>query len=127
MLAKLDAANNVDFKRTNRPHYETPDIDTIINSLVKLKEEMPKQNKLAVQLLIFNSYKNDFKSNNNSKNIKELAYSLKRIKPNIIQIYSIARIPAEYFVFSIDEKRKIEIGKIFREIIDNNKIEIKVY
>ena len=127
VLAKLDTANNVDFKRTNRPHHDTPNIEMIIESLIKLKRKLPKKNKLAIQCLIFNSYKEDFIPNNNSTNIYDLARALKRIKPNIVQIYSTARIPAEYFVFSIDDDRKREIATIFKEIIDDNKIEINVY
>ncbi len=127
VLAKLDAANDVDFKRTNRPHHDTPNIEMIIESLVKLKQEMPKDHKLAIQSLIFNSYKEEFIPNNNSKNILDLARALKRIKPEIIQIYSTARIPAEYFVFSIDDDRKREIATIFKKIINDNKIEINIY
>ncbi|MFW9972195.1 MAG: hypothetical protein ACFFDF_18560 [Candidatus Odinarchaeota archaeon] len=127
VLAKLDAANNTDFKNTNRPHHDVPNIDIIIESLIKLKKEMPKKNRLAIQCLIFNSYKEDFTPNNNSTNIFDMANALKRIKPDIIQIYSTARIPAEYYVFSIDDKRKREIANIFKEIINDDKIEIKVY
>jgi len=127
VLAKLDAANDVDFKRTNRPHHDTPNIEMIIESLVKLKQEMPKDHKLAIQSLIFNSYKEEFIPNNNSINILDLARALKRIKPEIIQIYSTARIPAEYFVFSIDDDRKREIATIFKKIINDKKIEINVY
>ncbi|MFX1417313.1 MAG: hypothetical protein ACFE9N_00165 [Promethearchaeota archaeon] len=127
VLAKLDAANNFDFKRTNRPHRDTPKIEMIIGSLIKLKKQMPKQHKLAIQCLIFNSYKDDFIPNNNSTNILNLANALKRIKPDIVQIYSTARIPAEYFVFSIDDDKKKEISSIFKDIIDDDGIEINIY
>ncbi|TKJ22302.1 MAG: hypothetical protein CEE43_07050 [Promethearchaeota archaeon Loki_b32] len=127
VLAKFDVANDQDFERTNRPHYETQSIESIIESLIKLKREMPKEHKLAIQSLIFNSYKKDFISNNNSRNVLDLAYALKRIKPDIVQIYSNARIPAEYFVFAIDDERKREIASIFKEIIDNEKTEILIY
>jgi wyosine [tRNA(Phe)-imidazoG37] synthetase (radical SAM superfamily) len=127
VLAKLDVGNNNDFKRTNRPHTETPNIETIIDSLVKLKREMPKDHKLAIQSLIFDSYNKVFIPNNNSKNLNDLAQALKIIKPDLIQIYSTARIPAEYFVFSVDDERKREIRSIFKRIIDDNKTEINVY
>ncbi|MFX1327326.1 MAG: hypothetical protein ACFE91_04180 [Promethearchaeota archaeon] len=127
ILAKLDAGNDDDFKRTNRPHNETPNIEIIINSLIKLKQEMPKENKLAIQCLIYNSYIKDFITNNNSKNITDIAIALKKIKPDIVQIYSTARIPAEYFVFSIDDERKREIAGIFRDVITDDKIEISIY
>ncbi|MFX0036063.1 MAG: hypothetical protein ACFE9I_10535 [Candidatus Hermodarchaeota archaeon] len=127
ILAKLDAGNDDDFKRTNRPHNETPHIEKIINSLAKLKQEMPKENKLAIQCLIYNSYIKDFISNNNSKNIIGIANALNKIKPDIIQIYSTARIPAEYFIFSIDDERKREIAAIFKDVINDDKIEINIY
>ncbi|MFX0039425.1 MAG: hypothetical protein ACFFCY_15430 [Promethearchaeota archaeon] len=127
VLAKLDTANNTDFKRTNRPHHDTPKVEIIIESLIKLKNEMPKKNKLAIQSLIFNSYKDDFTPNNNLRNIYDLAQALKKIKPDIIQIYSTARIPAEYYVFSIDDNSKREIANIFKEIINDENVEINIY
>jgi len=126
VLAKLDAGTDIDLKRTNRPHEECPDISTIVNSLVKLRKDMPDK-KLAIQCLISQSHRDDFTSNNNDENVEKLAYLIKEINPNIVQLYSIARIPSEYFVFAIDEKRKIEIVKIFREIINNDLIEIEYY
>ena len=126
VLAKLDAATEEDYKRTNRPHPESPDIEAIIDSLTKLRLEM-KHNKLAIQCLIYNSYRKDFISNNNDENIIKLAEAIKRINPHKVQIYSVARIPAEYFVFSIDEDRKKWIVKKFKEVIDNDLIEINYY
>ncbi|MFX1322289.1 MAG: hypothetical protein ACFFAQ_11675 [Promethearchaeota archaeon] len=127
VLAKLDVATKVDFTLSNRPHPETPKIEAIIDSIVKLKKEMPNEHKLAIQCLFYSSYREEFISNNNVENIKKLAYAIKRIKPDLVQIYSTARIPAEYFVFAIDDKRKREIIKIFNEIIQNDKIKIKYY
>ena len=85
VLAKLDAATPEDFQRANNPHRETPKIDTIIESLVKLKKEMPKSHKLAIQSLIYNSYKEDFIPNSNDINITNLAKAIKKIKPLIIK------------------------------------------
>jgi len=127
VLAKLDVATKVDFALSNRPHPETPKIEAIIDSIVKLKKEMLNEHKLAIQCLFYNSYREEFISNNNVENIKKLAYAIKRIKPDLVQIYSTARIPAEYFVFAIDDERKREIIKIFNEIIQNNKIKINYY
>lgn len=126
VLAKLDSAVDVDFQKTNQPHQECPSLDVIINSLEKLKREM-KPNKLAIQCLIYNSNRKDFISNNNNENINQLAYALKKINPDIIQIYSIARIPSEPFVFAIDEERKREIVKIIKKTINNDLIKIDYY
>jgi wyosine [tRNA(Phe)-imidazoG37] synthetase (radical SAM superfamily) len=126
VLAKLDAATEKDLIRINRPHQDCPDIDIIAGSLVKLRKDMPDK-KLAIQCLISKSHREDFISNDNKENIEQLAHLIKKINPNIVQLYSIARIPSEYFVYAIDEKRKKEIVKIFREIINNELIEINYY
>ena len=126
VLAKLDSATDKDLRNTNRPHKDCPDIMAIADALVKLREDMPNK-KLAIQSLISKSYRDDFSSNDNNENIEQLAHLIKKINPNIVQLYSIARIPSEYFVYAIDEKRKKEIVKIFREIINNELIEINYY
>ncbi len=126
VLAKLDAATENDFISTNRPHKDCRDINIVVDSLVKLRKDMPNK-KLAIQCLISKSHREDFISNDNNENIKRLAYAIKKIKPDIVQLYSIARIPSEYFVYAIDEKRKKEIVKIFKEIIKNDLIEINYY
>ena len=125
VLAKLDAATENDLISTNRPHKDSPDVNTIVESLVKLRKDMPNK-KLAIQCLIYNSYREDFISNDNNKNIEQLAYAIKKIKPDIVQIYSIARIPSEYFVYAIDDRRMKQIVKTFKELINNNLIEIEI-
>ncbi len=127
VLAKLDAGTDEDFKRTNAPHDDTPNIEEIINSIKKLRQEMPKESKLAIQCLIYRSYRDDFISNDNRKNIEAIAHAIKKIQPNIVQLYSIARIPAQYYVFAIDEEKKQEIIKIFKDIIKNDMIELNYY
>jgi len=127
VLAKLDAATEDDFKRTNCPHKDVPSIHTIIDSLVKLKKEMPEDNQLAIQCLICNSYREEYISNDNPENLNQLAIAIKKIKPHLVQLYSIARIPAQYYVFAIDEQRKQEIVKRFKNIINDEAIEINYY
>lgn len=127
ILAKLDVATDDDFKRTNRPHNKSPNIEAIINSLVKLREEKTVDHKLVIQSLIYNSYNRDFTSNNNNSNLDKLALALKRIKPDLVQIYTTARIPAEYYVYSIDDTRKNEIVKYLEDLIQDKSITINFY
>ncbi len=127
VLAKLDVATEVDFTRTNCPHKNTPNIEIIINSIAKLGRELPNGHELAIQCLIYNSYSKDFKSNNNPNNILKLAEAIKRINPHYVQLYSIARIPAQYYVYAIDDERKREIVKKFKEILKNDDIKINYY
>jgi wyosine [tRNA(Phe)-imidazoG37] synthetase (radical SAM superfamily) len=127
VLAKLDAATSEDFQRANNPHRETPKIDTIIDSLVKLKKEMPRGHMLAIQSLIYNSYREDFIPNSNDINITNLANAIKKIKPDSVQIYSIARIPANYYVFSIDKEKRREIVDKIKDIVKDDNVEISFY
>jgi wyosine [tRNA(Phe)-imidazoG37] synthetase (radical SAM superfamily) len=127
VLAKLDVATSEDFKRTNRPHGNSPNIDIIIESLAKLKRSMLSGHKLTIQTLLYNSYKEDFLPNNNKKNIDNLARAIKKIKPDNVQIYSTARIPAEYFVYSIDDIRKQEIVKYIEEVVNDKNVQVKFY
>jgi wyosine [tRNA(Phe)-imidazoG37] synthetase (radical SAM superfamily) len=127
VLAKLDIAQDEDFIRTNRPHKNCPNIDVIIESLIKLRNEIPNSCKLAVQSLLYNSYRDDFIPNINPPNLDKLAYALKRIKPDIVQIYSTARIPAEYFVYAISDDKKQEVVKYLKDIIQDDKVNIHFY
>ena len=83
--------------------------------------------KLAIQSLISNSYNKNYYSNDNPENIKQLAEVIIKIRPDEVQLYSIARIPSEYSVYAIDDERKREIVKILRELINNDFIEINYY
>ena len=127
ILAKLDVATDEECKRTNRPHSKSPNIETIVNSLVKLREEKPPEHKLVIQSLFYNSYNENFVSNNNNPNLDKFAHALKRIKPDLVQIYTTARIPAEYYVYSIDDTRKKEIVKYLEDLIQDKSIKIKYY
>lgn len=127
VLAKLDVAIDADFKRTNCPHKDIANIDVIIESLVKMKKEMLKGHRFAIQCLICRSYREDFIANENAENIEQLAYAIKKIKPDIVQVYSIARMPAQYYVFAIDQDKKNEIVKKFNEIINDEKVEVNSY
>ena len=127
ILAKLDVATDEDFKRTNRAHTKSPNIETTISSLVNLREEKPVEHKLVIQSLFYNSYNDDIVPNNNNSNLDKLAQALIRIKPNLVQIYTTARIPAEYFVYSIDDTRKKEIVKYLEDKIQDKSIKIKFY
>lgn len=127
ILAKLDVATDEDLRRTNQPHGKSPNIEAIIDSIVKLREEKPAKHKLVIQSLFYNSYNKDFPSNNNSSNLHKLAQALKRIKPDLVQIYTTARIPAEYYVYSIDNSRKKEIVKYLEDLIQDKSIKINFY
>jgi wyosine [tRNA(Phe)-imidazoG37] synthetase (radical SAM superfamily) len=126
VLAKLDAATQEDYIRTNRPHPNLPEISLTIDNLSVLSKEMGS-NSLTLQCLIYNSYRKDHIPNCNEENIRNIAIAINKIKPKGVQIYSLGRIPAEYFVYSIDEVKKKQISAIFKEIIKDPSIEIAFY
>ncbi|MBY9005630.1 MAG: hypothetical protein KGD63_02630 [Candidatus Lokiarchaeota archaeon] len=127
IIAKLDAAAEKDFKITNRPHKNVPKINEIINSIMKLKDEMPNQNKLSIQILLYQSYIKDRNSNINNENLYQLGCAIKKIRPDFVQLYSIARIPAEPTIYSIDNKKLENISKKLKKIINDNLISINHY
>lgn len=124
ILAKLDSAAQEDFLRTNRPHEGVQSIEEIINSIAKLKLELPLNHKLAIQCLLYQSYNKDFISNINERNINKLANAINKIEPHIVQLYSIARIPAEHFVYALDKQKLMKIKKKLQKTISSS---IKVY
>ncbi|MBD3340050.1 MAG: radical SAM protein [Candidatus Lokiarchaeota archaeon] len=126
ILAKLDVANDEMFRKINRPHKEVPSIRIIVDSLVKLRNSLPEQHKLAIQSLIFNSYKKGY-SNESEDYIWELGQAINEIEPDMVQLYSIARIPAEYYVYSIGEQEKMEIIKQIKDSIGSKKIKVEFF
>ncbi|TFG25408.1 MAG: hypothetical protein EU532_11685 [Promethearchaeota archaeon] len=126
VLAKLDAGTQEDYIRTNRPHPDSPNINLIVENLTKLSREIAP-NSLILQCLIYNSYRKDFIPNCNEENIRNIAIAINKIRPNKVQIYSIGRIPSEYFVFSVDKSMMDRISKIFEEYVKDSLIEINFY
>ena len=98
----------------------------ITENLVKLSREIGP-NTLILQCLIYNSYRKEFTPNCNDENIRNLAIAINKIKPNKVQVYSIGRIPSEYFVFSVDKSIMDRISKIFKELVKDSQIEINFY
>lgn len=127
VLAKLDGATQEDFLRTVRPHKKVSSIENIIKAIAKLKNEMPNKNKLIIQSLLYRSYHNDFSPNTNNKNIRALAKAIKIIKPHRLQIYTIARTPAEYYVYSLDKTKMNTIIKELKNLVNDESIQIMGY
>lgn len=127
ILAKLDAATQGDFIRTVRPHKSVESINKIVSSIAKLRKEMPEKHKLVLQSLLYSSYRDDFPSNAHKKNVESLARAINEIKPNLVQIYSIARAPAEYFVYALDELGIKKITKKLKNLVNDDSIEIVGY
>ncbi|TFF86616.1 MAG: radical SAM protein [Promethearchaeota archaeon] len=123
VIAKLDAADQNTFLRINRPHKTVPKISKIIDGLKKYKINY-KENKLIIQtLLIEGKYKNT-----DYKNLKQLSAAFDLIKPDLIQLYSISRTPADKNVKYINKKHLNELKDVLIRNSENPKIlDIQIY
>ena len=128
VMAKLDCGADACMKKTNRPHPSVPAIDRIVENLVKMKQEIKKypSHQLAIQTLIFKSMGSTFPSNMTSANLDRLANHYNRIEPDIVQVYTVAREPAEKGIHAISFKEKEQLSVFFNEKL-KGKIEVKVY
>ncbi len=127
ILAKVDAGIESVYRWANRPHNDVPKLSVIIDSLINLRKEKPVNHVLTLQCLIYNTYESDLKSNNSADNIENLALAIKKIRPDKVQIYSVARIPSEHLVYSIDNKRKQEIINILKNYVNIDTISINYF
>ncbi|MFX0103380.1 MAG: radical SAM protein [Candidatus Hodarchaeota archaeon] len=128
VMAKLDCGSDACFKKVNRPHASVPDIAQIVENLVKLRKEIKKypSHKFAIQTLIFKSMNSAVPSNMNSVNLERLADHYNTIEPDIVQIYTVARQPAEKGIHAISFKEKKQLLAFFTGKLKES-IEIKVY
>lgn len=130
VMAKLDAATPALFKAVNRPHPSVPDVPTIIEHLATLKEKMSEINPdgtLAIQTLVFNSSDSRFPSNATEGAVEDLIAAYKRIKPHFIQVYTVARQPAEKGIYAISASQKENLAGKLTRALDPVKIPFRIY
>jgi wyosine [tRNA(Phe)-imidazoG37] synthetase (radical SAM superfamily) len=89
VIAKLDAASQKTFEKINLPHNSVPKIENIIEGLALFKKEYPNT-QLIIQTLLIHSQVNNI----GDDDIISLANAYCKIKPDLIHIYTIARLPA---------------------------------
>lgn len=100
VLAKLDAGTQADFERVNRPHPAVPPLDEIVAGLARLRSEMPPGHRLALQSLFFRSTRSTRSSGGPERPAVALdawIRQVRRVAPHEVQVYTIARSPAEPF------------------------------
>ncbi|HME51602.1 MAG TPA: hypothetical protein VKM55_05250 [Candidatus Lokiarchaeia archaeon] len=129
VMAKLDCAVQDLFKKVNRPDPSVPPVSEIIENIALLREEMQAYpaNKLAIQTLLFKSMNPSIPSNLNEENLEALAKAYDYIRPNIVQIYSVARDPAEAGIYAISAKDKEDLKEYFSQHVNATEIDIRIY
>lgn len=105
VVAKLDVGTSRDFVAINRPTVGTPSFDEIIQALARFQNE---KKKIVIQTLIFGSNKEEMPRNDDEQALGDLIEKIAYINPLEVQVYTLARIPAESFVIPV------EFGKIKR-------------
>jgi wyosine [tRNA(Phe)-imidazoG37] synthetase (radical SAM superfamily) len=122
VIAKLDCATEILFRKSNRPHLSVPPIKDIIENLKNLRMNMDKiqsydstekPHQLAIQTLLFKSDHPEIPSNYCPENLEALATAYRYIEPHRIQIYSVSRIPAEEGIHAILGEEKQNLRNFF--------------
>ncbi len=127
VLGKLDVGTPSDLQRVHRPHPNIPSLDEITRGLAALKQELPSGHKLALQTLIFTS--RDYARPNFRKiEVPRWIERVLEIQPDIVQLYSIARTPAEPFVIAVSKEalQQIKLQLLARAGKDTT-MDVRVY
>lgn len=128
VLAKFDAGTQAEFTKINRPHPSVPPLDEITEGLRKLGERMERGNRLALQCLFFSSRSPHFRGNGPAGELGAWVARVARIKPDLVQIYSVARQPAEPFVFATPKQRLLAAKERLEAALGPNaKTRVRVY
>ena len=113
VIAKLDAGLPHYFKHTNQPHHSVPPIDQIKENIKKLKSEMKMGCKLYIQSLLYKVQPpSSIQSNATGDNIVAIANAINEIQPDQVQIYTVARQPAERSVRKLSKIELIELSDL---------------
>ena len=115
VVAKLDAGEEGAFRTINRPIASAPNIETIIESIKKLRKET--KGTLMTQTMFLNT---DFGFTNcDGRALDSLFRATVAIEPDVIQIDTPYRPGGESFVKRVSIDRLKSIGKRFEEYIES--------
>ncbi len=127
ILGKLEVGTPADLHRVHRPHPKVPSLDEITRGLAALKQELLPGHKLALQTLIFTTREYAC-ATFREIDIPMWIESVVAIRPDIVQLYSVARTPAEPFVAAVanDTLQKIKT-QLLAKIGTGSSIDVRVY
>jgi len=95
IVAKLDAGDDKAFQSINRPKSEILDIETIINSTKKMKEE--SEGRLALEVMLLESDRKTI-TNVDGVHLQRLLQAIIDIEPDLVQLLVPYRPPSEDYV-----------------------------
>lgn len=119
VVAKLDAGSQEIFSAANKPHHSVPTLKELIKNIKLLKTEMKEGSKLFIQTLLYKvRAPSSLKSNATEENVALIAKAVNEIRPDQVQIYSVARPPAEPPVKSLSNPELIKYSDFMAKLVD---------
>ncbi|MCD6084968.1 MAG: radical SAM protein [Desulfurococcales archaeon] len=107
--AKLDTVIEWKFKVINRP-YKTLRVSNTVNNLVRFRKAF--SGSLAVQVMLLKYLR---VSNYTVHDAELLANALLKIKPDVVHIYTVYRLPRLSSVFRADEESMTKYARVLEE------------
>jgi len=119
VVAKLDAGDDETFRFINRPADKKLDIETIVESIKKLKSEI--KGLLALEVMLLQT-ENGKVTNIKSKSLRNLIDAILDVNPDVVQLEVPYRPPSESFVKSPPQSRIEAISKELSETLGKEKL-----
>jgi len=110
VVAKLDAGDNDTFRAINRPADKTLNIETIVDSIKRLKKDI--KGSVALEVMLLRS-KNGQVTNVTGRTLKNLLEAVLDVEPDQVQLEVPYRPPSEGFVRTPSQE---EVKAVFREL-----------
>ncbi|MDH5173996.1 MAG: radical SAM protein [Elusimicrobiota bacterium] len=124
VLPSLDVVSQSLFESLNRPH-PSLQIEEIIKGLIEFRKEF--KNEIWLEVLLVK------KINDSPEEIRKLAETIEKIRPDKVQLNTVLRPPAEEEVFALNQKElryiqrqlpgKVEIVRKFKKVLKGGHIE----
>jgi wyosine [tRNA(Phe)-imidazoG37] synthetase (radical SAM superfamily) len=77
--------------------------------------------------MIYDTMPQEASANKHNENISGLAQAIQRIRPNHVQVYSVARMPAEFYVVPLGKEQQEQILHDLITQVDDPAISISSY
>ncbi|MGP8321177.1 MAG: radical SAM protein [Methanosarcinaceae archaeon] len=119
VVATLEAGDEKTFQAINRPAAGIK-LDDIIKGLKALGCMGPK---LEIESLFIDS-KKDYPTNINEQAVDELIGAIKIIDPDVAEVFSVSRPPAENFIIPVSRQGLIRIAQKFDEVLGREKVRL---
>jgi len=119
VVAKLDAGDDETFRLINRPADKKLDIETIVESIKKLKDEI--KGLLALEVMLLQT-ENGKVTNIKGKPLRNLIDAVLDVNPDVVQLEVPYRPPSESFVKPPPQSRIEIISKELSETLGKEKL-----